>query len=101
MGNGARRRRTVDGEGDAALPQPPSDEMSLLAFSFVSSLGNGRIFRLGQRLAYDQYREGVIVSEIGELSESTYVERGYQHPGRRSKSVRCCEGSSDGSCAER
>jgi len=23
MGNGAKRRRTVDGEGDAALPQPP------------------------------------------------------------------------------
>jgi len=36
---------------------------------------NGRIFRLGQRHAYDQYGEGVIVFEIRELSESTYVEQ--------------------------
>ena len=38
-------------------------------------LENGRIFRLGQRHGYDQYGEGVIVFEIRELSESTYVEQ--------------------------
>jgi hypothetical protein len=38
-------------------------------------LENGRIFRLGQRHAYDQYGQGVIVFEIRELSESTYVEQ--------------------------
>src|SRR5256885_3955527 len=38
-------------------------------------LENGRIFRLGQRHAYDQYGEGIIVFEIRELSESTYVEQ--------------------------
>jgi hypothetical protein len=51
-----------------------SDESSCL-FSIASSLENGRIFRLGQRHGYDQYGEGVIVFEIRELSESTYVEK--------------------------
>ena len=38
-------------------------------------LENGRIFRLGQRHSYDVYGEGVIVFEITELSESTYLEQ--------------------------
>lgn len=36
---------------------------------------NGRIFRLGQRHSYDVYGEGLIVFEIRELSESTYLEQ--------------------------
>jgi hypothetical protein len=38
-------------------------------------LERGRIFRLGQRHSYDVYGEGVIVFEITELSESTYLEQ--------------------------
>ena len=38
-------------------------------------LEDGKIFRFGQRQSYDQNGEGVIVFEIRELSESTYIEQ--------------------------